>query len=84
MEAMATGLPLVVTDCRGSRDLVKDGENGFIVGIDDVESFADGIEKLYKSKELRKELAERNLELIKEYSLERVLDEMKEIYNRYL
>ena len=31
MEGLATGLPAVVTDCRGNRDLVRDGVDGFIV-----------------------------------------------------
>lgn len=81
MEAMATGLPLVVTDCRGNRDLVTDNENGYVVGIDDVEKFADSVEKLYKSKELRHKFSEKSLENIKRYSLENILKEMELIYS---
>jgi glycosyltransferase EpsD len=80
MEAMATGLPLVVTDCRGNRDLVTDNENGFVVGIDDIEKFADSVEKLHKSKELRVKFGEKSLENIKRYSLDNVLKEMGDIY----
>ena len=43
MEAMATGLPLVVTDCRGNRDLVTENENGYVVGIDEAQFFDDSI-----------------------------------------
>lgn len=81
MEAMATGLPLVVTDCRGNRDLVTDNENGYVVGIDDVEKFADSVEKLYKSKELMQKFGEKSLENIKRYSLDSVLKEMDDIYS---
>lgn len=81
MEAMATGLPLVVTDCRGNRDLVTDNENGYVVGIDDVDKFADSLEKLYKSKELRQKFGEKSLENIKRYSLENVLKEMESVYS---
>ena len=80
MEAMATGLPLVVTDCRGNRDLVINNENGYVVGIDDVEGFADAIEKMYRSEELRDMFGRKSLELIKTYSLENVTKEMKKIY----
>jgi glycosyltransferase EpsD len=84
MEAMATGLPLVVTDCRGNRDLVNNDENGYIIGISDVEGFANVVEKLYKSKELRVKFGQRSLKLIKMYSLENVKNEMKDIYLSYL
>jgi glycosyltransferase EpsD len=80
MEAMATELPLVVTDCRGNRDLVRSGVNGFVIGVDDAEACANSIEKLYHSKELRKEFGEKNRGTIQVYSVENVLIEMKEIY----
>ncbi len=81
MEAMATGLPLIVTDCRGNRDLVKDGVNGFVVGKDDMETFASAIKNLYESKDLRNRFGKNSLELVKEYSLDKVLDEIKKIYS---
>jgi glycosyltransferase EpsD len=80
MEAMATELPLVVTNCRGNRDLVRSGVNGFVIGVDDAEACANSIEKLYHSKELRKEFGEKNRGTIQVYSVENVLSEMKEIY----
>jgi glycosyltransferase EpsD len=84
MEAMATGLPLVVTNCRGNRDLVRNGENGYVVGIDDVNGFANAIEELYLSEELREYFGRNSLELIKSYSLEQITKEMKDIYLSYL
>jgi glycosyltransferase EpsD len=84
MEAMATGLPLVVTACRGNRDLVEDGVNGYMVGIDDVLGFAKAVEKLYASKEIRKRFGENNQNLIKQYSLDKVLEEMNKVYVWYL
>lgn len=80
MEAMATGLPLVVTNVRGHRDLVKDGENGYVIGLNDAESFAGSIEKLYKYDELRSKFGKKGFELVQKYSLENVLKEMQEIY----
>jgi glycosyltransferase EpsD len=80
MEAMATGLPLVVMDVRGHHDLVHDGENGYVVGLNDIEGFSDSIEKLYKDDEVRNKFGIKGLELVQTYSLENVLKEMKEIY----
>jgi len=82
MEAMATGLPLVVTNCRGNRDLVKNSENGFVVGIEDSNGFAHAVKKLYESKNLRDEFGERSLKLVEKYSLDNVMEVMREIYLR--
>jgi glycosyltransferase EpsD len=81
MEAMATGLPLVVTDCRGNRDLVKNNANGYVVGINDVEGFANAVDKLCMSKELRQEFGNKSLQMINHYSVENVIEEMKKIYS---
>lgn len=84
MEAMAMGLPLVVTNCRGNIDLVKDGENGFVIESDDIEEFTSYIEKLYNEVELRKQFGEKSIELVQKYSLENVLEQMKVIYKHHL
>ncbi|MBP2241866.1 glycosyltransferase involved in cell wall biosynthesis [Cytobacillus eiseniae] len=84
MEAMATGLPIIVTNCRGNRDLIVDEENGFIVGIDDIEACANAIETLYQSDELRTRFAKKSKERIHLFSEEAVLKEMREIYASYL
>ena len=84
MEAMATGLPLVVTDVRGHRDLVKNEESGYVVGLNDIEGFANSIEKLYEDDELRFKFGRKGLELVQKYSLENVLKEMEDIYILFL
>ncbi|MEH7116829.1 glycosyltransferase family 4 protein [Neobacillus vireti] len=84
MEAMATGLPLVVTNCRGNRDLVKNNIGGYVLEINDVKGFSDAIKNLYFSKELREKLSQANLEIINDYSLVKVRKEMIEIYQEYL
>ena len=46
-EAMATGLVCISTDCRtGPRDLIKDGENGFLVPVGNVEAMTDSIKRV--------------------------------------
>lgn len=41
IEAMACGLPVVSTTNTGANDFIKDGENGFIVPIQDADAIAD-------------------------------------------
>jgi glycosyltransferase involved in cell wall biosynthesis len=42
LEAMAMGVPCVLTDIGGAREMVTDGGNGFLVKAGDPESIADG------------------------------------------
>lgn len=84
MEAMATGLPLVVTNCRGNRDLVTHKENGIVIEVDDVRGCAEAIELLYHSQNLRIKFGLKNIELINQYSLKNVISEMEDIYEEYV
>lgn len=83
MEAMAIGLPVVATSCRGNRDLIQNKVNGYLVE-DDAEDFAEKIIEIYKSEELQKQFSRKNIELVKRYSHEEVMKSMGTIYKRYL
>lgn len=80
MEAMYVGLPIVASDCRGNRDLIKDGENGYIIPLDDLEMFVDRVEIIYGNKNLRSKLKKTNKNEIKHYMLKNILSKMKRIY----
>lgn len=84
MEAMATGLPLIVTNSRGNRDLVTQNENGLIVGLSDSVEMAKAINTLYNDKNLALDFKKSNLEKVKLYSIEKVSKEMKDIYEEVL
>ena len=47
MEAMYVGLPIVASDCRGNRDLIKNNMNGYLVGLEDCNSFYNSINEIY-------------------------------------
>ena len=80
MEAMYIGLPIVASDCRGNRDLVKNGENGYIVPLDDSETFIDRIKTIYGNKTLRNKLKKANMKEISNYMLKDILNKMEKIY----
>ncbi|MCM3453726.1 glycosyltransferase family 4 protein [Heyndrickxia oleronia] len=84
MEAMATGLPLVATNCRGNRDLVMNEKNGFLIGINDIDGFSIAIEKLYQSQTLRETFGINSLEHIHKYSLETIKKKMQKIYTDFI
>lgn len=84
MEAMATGLPLVVTDCRGNRDLIHNGINGYIVKIDDHKTMVSRVSKLIQNEELRDIFGTRNAAFITPYELKNVNPQMNSIYKNHL
>ena len=84
MEAMALGKPIIASNIRGNRDLIKDGENGFLVELGDVDSLVSALKKLINNAKLRANMRKVSLKKIKEYDIEKVLIEMASIYNSYL
>ncbi len=84
MEALACGLPVVLSDNRGHRVLGVNGENGYVVNVNDYESMAQKICEIIENEELYKKLSKNAVDLIKPFSKESVLVELKEIYKQYL
>lgn len=83
MEAMAVGLPLIVTDCRGNRDLVKDGLNGYVVEQDNIERFSRKIDILLQNKPLRDKFSTYSTLFVQQYSDTKIQKAMKEIYTEF-
>jgi glycosyltransferase involved in cell wall biosynthesis len=59
VEAMASGLPVIVTDRTGAADLVVEGENGFVVPAGDVDALVDRLRHLAAHPELLPEMGRR-------------------------
>jgi glycosyltransferase involved in cell wall biosynthesis len=84
MEAMASGLPIVATKVRGNRDLVVEGETGFLVEVGDATTLARRVAQLLANEELRRSFGRRARERIQAYKLEHALEAMDEIYSAVL
>lgn len=84
MEAMAGGLPCVVSRIRGNVDLVKDGENGYTVVANDVVGFTAKIDELIRDESLRTYMTERNLRRITDFDIKTVKDIIGKIYREEL
>lgn len=56
IEAMAAGLPMVVTNAGGNRELVHNGENGFVVPVRQPSALAARLVELLESETLRQRL----------------------------
>ncbi len=56
LEALASGLPVVVSDTGGTHELVSPGENGLVVRWADVEGLAQALERMVKDMPLRENM----------------------------
>lgn len=84
MEAMACGLPVVATDNRGHRELVEDGENGWLASPENAVEISDKIMWLYGKPHLAKELGKCGRSIMeKQYGVAQVLEEKKAIYSTF-
>lgn len=57
LEAGAMGLPSVVTDINGSREIIKDGYNGLIVPSKDADALYKAMKRMVENSEERKNMA---------------------------
>lgn len=64
LEAGAMGLPSIVTDINGSREIIKDGKNGMIIPPKSVETLAEAMLRMVEDKTMRKQMAENAREMI--------------------
>jgi len=64
LEAAAVGRPLVATDVPGCREIVKNGENGILVKLKDVDSLYNAMKMLISNNEMRKFMGEHSRALV--------------------
>jgi glycosyltransferase involved in cell wall biosynthesis len=80
-EAMACGIPVIVTDVADNRKWVEDGINGFVVPTTDPKSLAEKIIYLLNSQDVRKRLGKIGRKIIQERNdYYQVMKKMEGIY----
>jgi glycosyltransferase involved in cell wall biosynthesis len=69
MEALAVGVPCISTDCPcgGPRSLIKNGENGILVPVGDVDAMAEALDKVLSNQEYAAELGRKGKESSKRF-----------------
>ncbi|MFH1337337.1 MAG: glycosyltransferase family 4 protein, partial [Nanoarchaeota archaeon] len=78
LEAIANGLPVIVTDVGGSKELVKN--NGVIIQPGNEEQLKDAIEKLLSNEKLRKQMSKESLEIAKKFTWQNIAKEYENLY----
>jgi glycosyltransferase involved in cell wall biosynthesis/ribosomal protein S18 acetylase RimI-like enzyme len=85
IEAAAMGRPLVLTDIRGCREVVRDGTEGFLVPPRDPDGLTDAVSRLLREPELRRRLGEAARErALERFDERRVADTVTTVYRSLL
>ena len=81
---MYMGLPNIVANTRGLRDLVVNEKSGYIIPQNVDEQLVERFVSLIQSVNLRNEMGQYAKQIVKPYLLENVLPEYSNIYKKYL
>jgi glycosyltransferase involved in cell wall biosynthesis len=85
IEALAAERPVVATRVGGVSDVVRDGVDGFLVGVADVESLAARLAELAADPDLRARMgAAGRARVVERYAVERLVDEVDRLYRSLL
>lgn len=84
-EAMACEIAPVVTDLSGNREWVTDGENGFLVPVNDIQALANKIVYLLENEETGRKFGRLGRKIIRERAeYEREMERMEGLYQRII
>lgn len=81
MEAMAAGLPCVVSKIRGNVDLIDEGEGGYTIVPNYYEGFANAINRILSDGVLAKRMGAYNRNKIRQFSIDKVEVQVVETFN---
>ena len=80
MEALIAGIPAVVTDVIGNRDVVNHGESGFLAK--NFVELTDYISELIENNNLRQQMGKKRPDLsLRRFNFERFVDELLTVYD---
>ncbi len=84
-EAMASGLPIITSDCSSLPELVDDGKGGALCQVDEVNDFVDAVKRLARSPELCQKMGEYNRQkALTYYNPERMGREYIQLFEQLL
>lgn len=85
LEAIAAGVPVVVSNSGGSPEIIRDGVEGFLFAPGDENSLARKLDSLLDSEGLRTEMGARGkLRAAESFSRAQMLDRTEDVYRRAL
>ncbi len=85
LEASASALPIVATAAGGSGEVVRDGETGLLVPVDDLDSMAASMRRAVTDPDLRSRMgAAARYAIERDYGMDRFIREYADLYQGQL
>jgi glycosyltransferase involved in cell wall biosynthesis len=85
IEALAAETPVVATRVGGVPDVVRDGEEGYLVETGATDELADRLTRLARDPELRRRLGESGRRrVLSRYAVERLIEDVDRLYRELL
>ena len=82
LEAMAHGLPVVASSVGGVAELVKDGETGYLVKVNDHRGLAEKVVAILKDSERAERMGEKGrAQVLSDFSLNKMYDRYMQLYH---
>lgn len=83
-EAMASGIPVIVSENVGAKDVINDREEGFIVPIRDARAIKEAILYLYEDRNKREQMAEKARLKAESQTWQKYEERLIEVYEELL
>ena len=82
IEAICVGLPVATTRVSGTKELIEDGKNGFVVEIGDEKGLSDSLVKLMSDSDLQSEMLMNNRQRANIFKIESVTNQWLQLINK--
>jgi glycosyltransferase involved in cell wall biosynthesis len=84
VEAMAIGIPVVAMDIDGIAEVVKNGENGYLVSPGNTDKMAEHVINLLRDENLRLRMGSKGKSMVNEFSAQKMLEDYTCLYQNMM
>jgi glycosyltransferase involved in cell wall biosynthesis len=84
LQALAMGLALVASAIGSVPDIVRDGENGFLVKPGDIDGYREAIKILLGNKPLLESFRLKSREMVSQFDMQHVISAYEDLYQKVL
>ena len=84
LESMTAGVPVITTPSGGNKEIIHQGENGFMVKYNDEFNLIEAIKTVWKTPELRERFIENGKKTAEHFSPEKMLNKTIDLISKHV